>query len=251
MPICKETEELARRLADMPKRLAYLGAKVKYHIAHPDERDAPKPVSIGSDVFEEYACIYLEEKYRKSGLILLSPGEIEETYDRYGLLRRGISVPDGLVLQRSSTGWKITSICDYKTGITFDRRQLMAYFYPNGLNKDLKLHLPGGNQKLGEVISDVRKGFPNRPVFAPPHPSFIYGVPSDSSLRLTEGKREEIPVPRRDLEDIAFAILSYFDPEYYAPPPTITIVRHEEAPSTQALISAWHQSSQTPIWASR
>ena len=122
--------------------------------------------SFNGKVFEEIAFRYLDESMKREGLVLLSPAEVFNLYAKlhkgkmiirdFGLQQgiKGISIPDGLILQKVNNGWHIVGTSEYRLGEGTEKIEKQAKRFSNArfLRQNLLLGDQDSRLKIGGII---------------------------------------------------------------------------------------------------
>lgn len=163
---------------------------------------------IAGRVFEEIAFNRFSQKLRL-GQELIPPDATLQVFERihpeairdvsYNSGLRGVSLPDGIVLNASSSFWFIAAMVEYKLQLGFDYRiyQGGMFVEPQEVANELRITDSGGRQRLGQMIHEIDPEIAAFPVAVDVRNyKKIYVVPQNSRLitGLTHPRMEVIPL---------------------------------------------------------
>lgn len=164
-------------------------------------------------LFEELAYFFIQKTIINSHTLILSPDEVFTLYesclpnevisDFPGLSKgiRGVSFPDGFIIEEASKCWTITTACEYKAG-EVGKKDQWQYYQTDKINNYLGLLDKHQAELLGYYLSVIRPGIPAKPLTTFPVVDLLYVVPQDSEREVV-GQR--IPLP---LSKVRFSLLT-------------------------------------------
>ncbi len=159
-------------------------------------------------VFEEIAYHRLEQGLL-SGQRLLSPDTTLRVFERayptavrigsYSPGLANISLPDGIILNRSSSFWLITAMVEYKLKLALDltRVQHRMFINPYSIANDLRIADSKGRQKFGSMLHEIDSEIASDPVaLDSKNYKRVYVVPQNSGLttELTHPRIQVVPL---------------------------------------------------------
>lgn len=190
--------------------------------------------------FEEVAGLYVRSKLEQDKRFVLGPSETGWLYQQlnpgahryytYNLTQNifGITVPDGLILQRGQRYLQLAGVCEYtlENNVGKSRRkqaQLERYQDPENIARglgmyefDREVNSSVYGQRLRMLLSKIRPDIPSLPISLASNWEIIYAVPAKSGQTDQVNDLPYVPCDRKQfasyIERLIEQVMSEYQP---------------------------------------